>query len=266
MRVPAPRGVVISLLLFAALLPVAPVLLVRSASAQQPDSARRDSLPATLIGHVVDSAGAAIAGAEISLLRNDQVRAVTNDSGAFRLNGVPSGSNVFAVRRIGYQAATFTAVLKPGRVSRANFPLSIMVQALAPVQVSDTAVVSHWLDEFNARKAQHRGTFITREQIVAANDRMGSDILRTIPGVRVTQNRTGSTIVLFTRTTTRPCLPTMYVQGMPYTGQLDDFNADDIEAAEVYIGVSEIPPEFDRGNKGICGVVSLWMRDPRRKP
>lgn len=240
--------------------------LGRGAGAQQPDSTHRDSLPAVLIGHVIDSAGTAIAGAEISLLRHETIRTVTNDSGAFRLSGIPAGTNIFAVRRIGFQAATFTAVLRSGRVSRANFPLSASVQALDPVQVSDTAVVSHWLDEFNSRRAEHRGTFITRDQIVARNNRTGADILRTIPGVRVTQNRTGRTIVLFERTVTRPCLPTMYVQGMPYSGQIDDFNADDIEAAEVYTGVSEIPPEFDRGNRGVCGVIALWMRDPRKRP
>lgn len=255
-----PRGVITSLLLAAA------PLAGRGAAAQQPDSVRRDSLPAILIGRVIDSAGVAIAGAEISLLRNDKVRTITDDSGAFRLNGVPSGSNIFAVRRIGYQAATFSAVLKPGRISRANFPLTQSVQALDPVHVSDTAVVSHWLDEFNSRRAEHRGTFITRDEIVARNSRMGSDILRTIPGVRVTQNRTGGSVVLFTRTVTRACVPTMYVQGMPYSGQIDDFTADDIEAAEVYTGVSEIPPEFDRGNRGICGVIALWMRDPHKKP
>ena len=35
----------------------------------------------------------------------------------------------------------------------------------------------------------------------------------------------------------------MFVHGTPYSGVLDDFSADDIEALEVYVGVSEIPPE-----------------------
>ncbi|HVX41095.1 MAG TPA: carboxypeptidase regulatory-like domain-containing protein [Gemmatimonadaceae bacterium] len=257
-----PRAVLASLLVVAA--PVA--LCFTSAAAQQPDSARRDTTPATLIGRVIDSAGAVIPGAEISLLHNARIRAITNDSGAFRLTGVPPGSNIFAVRRIGYQAATFSAVLKAGRISRANFPLTASIQALDPVHVADTATASHWLDQFNERRAQRRGTFITRAQIVAQNDRTGSDILRTIAGVRVTQNRSGGTVVVFTRTSPRACVPTMYVQGMPYGGQIDDFDADDIEAAEVYVGISEIPPEFDRGNRGICGVIALWMRDPHKKP
>jgi hypothetical protein len=56
----------------------------------------------------------------------------------------------------------------------------------------------------------------------------------------------------------------MFVHGLPYSGMLDDFNADDIEALEVYVGISEIPPEFDKNGRGICGAIVVWTRDPRK--
>ena len=56
----------------------------------------------------------------------------------------------------------------------------------------------------------------------------------------------------------------MFLHGMPYSGVLDDFIAEDIEALEVYVGVSEIPPEFDKNGKGVCGVIVVWTRDPRK--
>ena len=63
----------------------------------------------------------------------------------------------------------------------------------------------------------------------------------------------------------RTCVPTMYVHGMPYSGTLDDFIADDIEALEVYVGVSEIPPEFDKNGKGhLRTSIVVWTRDPRK--
>jgi len=31
-----------------------------------------------------------------------------------------------------------------------------------------------------------------------------------------------------------------------------------------YVGVSEIPPEFDKNGKGVCGVIVVWTRDPRK--
>jgi len=58
----------------------------------------------------------------------------------------------------------------------------------------------------------------------------------------------------------------MFVHGMPYSGMLDDFVADDIEALEVYVGVSEITPEFDKIGRGVCGVIVVWTRDPGKKP
>jgi hypothetical protein len=57
----------------------------------------------------------------------------------------------------------------------------------------------------------------------------------------------------------------MYVHNQPYSGTLDDFTADDIEALEVYVGISEIPAELDKNGKGICGVIVVWTRDPGRK-
>lgn len=232
-----------------------------------PADAVHDSTPAVLIGHVTDSTGTGIPGAEITLLKSDRVHAITGDSGEFRINGLPPGTVVFSVRRIGFEAATFTAVLKPGKTHRANFHLSGTAQALPPVAVSDTAVQSHWLDAFKARQAGSRGTFITRADIVKRGARIGSDILRSVAGVRIDPGRAGGNRVYMTRGSgARPCIPSMFVHGLPYSGTIDDFNADDIEALEVYVGISEIPPELDKNGKGICGAIVVWTRDPRKAP
>jgi hypothetical protein len=245
------------------------------AQAQQPatppgpaaDSAVRDSTPAVLIGHVTDSSGAGLTGAEITMLKSERVHSITGDSGEFRIAGLPPGTVVFNVRRIGFEAATFTAVLKPGKTHRASFKLSATAQALPTVAVSDTAVQSHWLDAFQNRKSGARGTFITRNEIVKRGARVGSDILRAVPGVRVDIGRgMGSRVSMTRGSGARPCIPTMFVHGLPYSGTIDDFNADDIEAVEVYVGISEIPPELDKNGKGICGAIVVWTRDPRKAP
>ena len=41
--------------------------------------------------------------------------------------------------------------------------------------------------------------------------------------------------------------------------------ADDIEALEIYVGISEIPAELDKNGKGICGVIVVWTRDPNKR-
>ncbi len=64
----------------------------------------------------------------------------------------------------------------------------------------------------------------------------------------------------------RACVPQMFVHNMAYSGTLDDFSADDIEALEVYIGISEVPPELAKnGRTGVCGAIVVWTRDPGKK-
>jgi hypothetical protein len=238
--------------------------------AQAADSAvARDSTPAVLVGRVVDGAGAGLAGAEITMLKSGRVHSISGDSGDFRISGLPPGTVVFNVRRIGFEAASFTAVLKPGRTHRANFALNASAQVLPKVSIADTAVQTHWLDVFNNRKSGARGTFITRNEIVKRGARTATDILRNVPGVRVDMaGRTGmnNRVVMTRGNGARPCLPNLFVHGMPYSGNLDDFNADDVEAVEVYVGISELPPELDKNGKGICGAVVVWTRDPRKAP
>ncbi|HEY6828883.1 MAG TPA: carboxypeptidase-like regulatory domain-containing protein, partial [Gemmatimonadaceae bacterium] len=109
---------------------VALCILAGTSRAQQPaqagvpDSARRDSTPSALIGRVVDSAGVGVPGAEITLSKSDKVHVITGDSGEFRITGLPPGTLVFNVRRIGFESASFTAVLKPGKMHRATFPMT----------------------------------------------------------------------------------------------------------------------------------------------
>ena len=241
----------------------------RFAVAQQPtaDSARRET-PATLIGHVTDSTGVGLAGAEISVSKFDQFRTVSGDSGEFRMAGLPPGTLVFNVRRLGFEAATFTAVLHPGRTGRTTFALSATAHALPTVAVSDTAIPTHWLDQFEHRRSSSRGTFLTRVDIVRRNARSGTDAIRGVPGIRLAPARMGggNTVIMTRGAGARTCYPTMYVHGVPYSGVLDDFTADDIEALEVYVGISEIPPELDKNGRGICGAIVVWTRDPRKAP
>jgi hypothetical protein len=226
----------------------------------------RPEYPATLIGRVTSGAGLALAGAEITLAHSDKLHSITDDSGGFHITGLPPGTNVFNVRRLGYEPASFTAILKSGKTHRATFSLTEAPHTLPTVAVSDTTVKTHWLDIFETRRSTHHGTFITRDEIVRRNARTGTDIVRTVPGVRVQPLRgnSGFQVTMTRGGGARPCIPTMFYHNSPYSGTIDDFSADDIEALEVYVGISEIPPELDKNGKGICGAIVVWTRDPRK--
>jgi len=250
---------------------LAAVLVTASVGrAQQPltDSTRRDSLPAVLIGKVTDSLGIGLPGAEVTLFHSEKLHAITGDSGDFRIVGLPPGTNVFNVRRLGFEPASFTALLKPGKTHRATLKLSATAHELPTVAVADTAVKSHWLDQFDRRRGSNPGAFFTRADIERKSSRMGTDIVRNVPGIRLVPVRGGAgyKVTMNRGAGARTCFPQMFYHNTPYSGDLDDFVAEDIEALEVYVGVPEIPPELDKGGKGICGAIVVWTRDPKKRP
>ncbi len=238
------------------------VAIAQRAVAQQQTA---DTLrPSKVVGTVVDSTGVPLVGAEIGVLEHGELRVISNDSGKFELAGIPAGVVVFTARRLGYEAATFTATLKPGRTHRVTFSLTAVPQAVEGVTVSEAENPGHWLDIFERRKSAQRGTFITRQQIENAGTRMPSDILRSVPGIQILPSRFGGqqTVTMTRGMGARRCVPQIYVHTTPYSGSVDDFTADDIEAIEVYVGISEIPPELNRNSKQMCAAVVIWTRAP----
>lgn len=218
---------------------------------------------AKLVGTITDTSGAPLSRAEIWLIAGSTLRTISNDSGRFELPGLPAGTITLGVRRLGYESATFTAVLKAGKTHRATFPLSPSVQSLAEVKVQDT--VSSWLSVFEGRRSTHRGTFITRGDFERDNLRIATDILRRVPGVQIVPTRSGTSVQMMRGSGVRRCIPQLYVHETPYSGNFDDFTPDDIEALEVYVGISEIPPDLVTLGRPICAAIVIWTREPPPK-
>ena len=215
---------------------------------------------AKLVGTITDTSGVPLSRAEIWLMAGSTLRTISNDSGRFELPGLPVGSITLAVRRLGYESATFTAVLKPGKTHRATFPLSPSAQSLAEVKVQDT--VSSWLSLFEEHRSMHRGTFITRRDFERDNLRIATDILRRVPGVQIVPTRFGTAVQMMRGFGARRCVPQLYVHQTPYSGNFDDFTPDDIEAVEVYVGISEIPPDLITMGRPVCAAIVIWTREP----
>jgi hypothetical protein len=213
-----------------------------------------------LVGIVTDTSGAPLSRAEVWLIAASTLRTISNDSGKFELPGLPSGSITLGVRRLGYESATFSATLKAGKTHRATFPLTPSVQSLAEVKVQDTA--STWLSVFDQRRSMHRGSFLTRSDFERDNLRIATDILRRVPGVQIVPTRTGTMVQMTRGAGARRCIPQLYVHETPYSGNFDDFTPDDIEALEVYVGISEIPPDLVTMGRPICAAIVIWTREP----
>ena len=231
------------------------------------DCRAQDSVRTTrLVGRVVDSLNTRISGATIELLPERLRRTVSNDSGNFFLDSVPVGLVQLSVRRMGYAPATFTARLRAGRTERVTLQLSPVAFELPLQEVVDT--VQHpWLRTFERRREHDSGIYFTRQDIVRSQARSTSDLLRRVPGVDVQRTRFGTRVVFtnnFVRA--RPCEPQVFVHAMNYSGNVDDFLPDDIEAMEVYPSISTVPVELQTARAQSCGAIVIWTREPPPVP
>lgn len=218
---------------------------------------------ARLIGRVVDSLGAPISGAIVRVVSGGALQATTDDAGTFAIDSVPVGHVEFGVRRLGYAPTTFAAVMQPGLIERVTFKLVLLAFELPTVSVSDT-LAHPWLRTFDRRRRMGRGYFFTREDIVRSQVQTTTDLLRRVPGVRIVRTRWGTPQVLFDRggASGVPCVPQLFVHSMNYMGLVDDFSPDDIEAMEVYDGISTVPVELQTARAHTCGAIVIWTREP----
>jgi hypothetical protein len=240
---------------------------------------------------VIVSAAGPVSGAAVRLRSADSaytLGAVSSETGNFEIATVPAGSWTLLVRRIGYSEHTQTIVLGEGGSVELRITLQAIAHPLDTVAVVRAAQVPERygpisrMDEFYRRRARGRGRFYTREDLEESGRSSLTDLLRVVPGARVRTQPGNLADVWFTRCSTpvrlsqsgrlsavasgttggRVPYVALYVDGVPVdTASLRQTLAElrlaDIEAVEVYRGVSELPLEA-MGNA--CAAIFVWMR------
>jgi hypothetical protein len=236
-----------------------PVVPARHVAAQE----RR--VPEGLItGRVIDQAdGEPVAGAEV-VLDDGTLRGITDDDGAFRLEGVPGGPHLLRTRRLGYGSRTDSLHVPARALLDVTVALSveaIELDALV-VTVRSPVLAGHG---FYARQEQgFGGHFIDRAEIEERRPNSVTDLFRDIPGLRVIYGGIyGGRIFVNQRATFaddgRPgCEPGVWLDGIRSTmNSYDLMRAEEIEGIEVYTG-GRAPGKFI----DICGTVVIWTRVP----
>ncbi|MCU0648469.1 MAG: carboxypeptidase regulatory-like domain-containing protein [Gemmatimonadaceae bacterium] len=131
-------------------------------------------------GTVRDSSGRGIAGATVALDGVAEV-ARTDSSGAFALRGLPVGSRMLDVRRLGYAAIRIPVVVRPGGAD----PLRIVAQparTLARRTVTGQYALSAKLQGFEERRRLGFGTFFDANQLeFFKNTTVTSVVRRVLP-------------------------------------------------------------------------------------
>jgi hypothetical protein len=240
----------------------------------QAASARAQSGAGSIVGAVRDSAGHGIALAQILIIGARTGRSIECDStGNYRISPIGAGTLRLSARRVGYEPETLSVTVNSDGVARADFVLTA-VGLTMPTTVVEGDRTRGKMGPFNRRMSRGVGSFVTRAEIEKRQPASISELLRTLPGVSISQRMAGEPQPVHMQRSVNSslqstCIVQIYVDGQPYpNGNLDDFAPLTLEGVEVYRSASEIPADF-RTRDATCGLVALWTRDPdaaRKKP
>jgi len=251
--------------------------IVTSLLVLQATAARAQTTTGSIEGFVRDSVGRPLVGARIVPLGDGAGRTPieTDGDGRYHVRLVPVGANRLWVGRIGFRPDSLTVKVVAGEITRVDFVLNETPRMLPDEIVEATPDPSRGkMGAFNKRKARGVGSFVTRAEIEKRQPATISELLRTLPGVHISQRMAGEPQPIDMQRSRSSsmqstCVVQLYVDGQPYpNGNIDDFAPLTLEGVEVYRSASEIPADF-RTRNATCGLISLWTRDPeaaRRRP
>ena len=221
--------------------------------------------PGTVEGRVIDGMGnISLANVDISVLGQPRTRTVSNQNGRFRLRNVDPGLVKVRFVRIGYAPRTATLIVQPNRTTEVSATMLTQPIELEAIQV--TARPSHLEQNgFFTRMERGRGTLVTPQDLDRIDPIIVSDVIRErVPGIRIQYGAGGEARVVTTRASglsveNPECVMEIFVDGMRQGDEdLDRYNPEQIQAMEIYQGVST-PIEFT-SSFNACGVVLLWTR------
>jgi hypothetical protein len=216
---------------------------------------------ATVSGRVLLEGSATNAGSRVEVVGTGVV-VLTNEKGEFTLRNLPSGSHVLLARHLGFGAETVPVDLSSREPKQVTIRLPKFVAIIDPVVV--TARRAAGLDKvgFTRRKRGGSGYYLDQEQIQRLRPNYLTDILRRVPGLRVSYSPQGE-VVSSTRNVTGSGCVQYFVDDMPWQsampGDINNFvNGSEVVGAEVYQGPGT-PAQYVRGMQD-CTTIVLWTK------
>ncbi|MCJ7627800.1 MAG: Plug and carboxypeptidase regulatory-like domain-containing protein [Longimicrobiales bacterium] len=211
-----------------------------------------------------------IAGAQVELLTGrggEETWAVTDSLGSFHLSAPRGGA--FRLRVSHPEYLTYEAEsIEVGEAETVSIEIRLgrNVIPLEPLVVR--ARTNNTMAAFHERRTTGAfATFLTREEIDARAAGRATDLLRGLPGVRISFERWGVGPKIEMQGGFGVCEPTIFVDGVraPQSTEssLDDYlSPERIEGVEVYSSFSTVPTQF---LSGMCGVILFWTRPGGRE-
>lgn len=233
-----------------------------------------------------DETGRPVAGAALELRTAAGAAlaaTIADREGEFRFQGLGAGRYSLRVGRLGYREARIE--LQTNDTLEIALRLSVEAVALEPLEVRtslDASRASAAMDGFERRRsAALGGTFLSRDQIARHAGASMIDLLRVVPGIKISGRIGYGAYIVSNRT---GCPPAVYLDaapvfrpdgrsalggpGSPREGIITESGALEalalvhpleLEGIEVYVGPSQVPAIFG-GSTAQCGVIALWTR------
>jgi hypothetical protein len=215
---------------------------------------------ARVSGRVLNKYGQPIVGARVEL-QNTGSATKTRANGEFSLDSLPSGTQTLEVRQLGFSPTEVAVELSTGTPQSVTVKMADYVPVLSEMRV--TAQRERGLNDvgFADRKKSGMGYYLDADAIKMRQTTQFSDMLRTVPGIRVQPGGNGTNIVTSSRDPTGGCV-TFYVDGSPWQqmtpGDLDTYvRPEEVAALEVYNG-STTPAQFQQAGLSGCTTVVIW--------
>jgi hypothetical protein len=225
-----------------------------------------------LTGRVTDEVtGTPVVSARVDLLDQFGVRfatRVTDQYGEFDFFVRRNGRYFLQGSSIGYRDTTSPGLnLGDHGLLRVELRLHADAVLLAPLEVvaRSASRTSPVLANYQARLRAGIGTFLGRGEIERLRPGRVTDVLATVPGVRLESvgGAGHSRIAYMTRAPA--CPAQIFVDGFLLTRGTMPISVDEavapgsVEAIEVFRGTSTIPAEFLTPQAN-CGVIAIWTR------
>jgi hypothetical protein len=216
---------------------------------------------ARLSGVVRAPGGAPLANARVSVAGTD-VAGTTSPNGAFSLAGLPAGTYSLEVRALGYAPTRVAVNLSRTRPAAVAVTVNERLSTLETVvvQADRTRLQKDYTGFAERSKRGGFGRFITEADINRRNPMVLTDVLRTVPGVRVVPNGQFG----YTVQGRGNCTPDLFIDGMRVldgTAQIDQLvRPTDVAGVEVYTGGAGAPAQLQGPGGSACGVVAVWSR------
>src|SRR5215203_173400 len=246
------------------LLPAAPLILsaiVAVGNGTVRSAAHAERAPfKDLTGVVTDIANEPIPNVEVSIVKpsGNSREVTTGKDGRFSIKGVPEGNVSVRFRRLGYEVRVIEVRMESADKTSLDVVLKPVPEELEAMLIKEDE--QNALREFYEHKKQRSsyGKFFTADEIRRRGAINTSDMLRNLPGVRLSlSSGNGNTVKV------RGCSPMLWIDGQRVpNSEVDDIvSPGDIAGLEFYQSMAGIPaPYMDRSTRA-CGAILVWTKN-----